>query len=227
MNTKALNRTHGTKAAYLKPIAVFSTSPAKSARLSLSILLAEDEAAQAARLEKALRLLGHLVACKTRDGQEACQLCQTIRPDLVLMDQTLPKMDGLQAAFVINRNHALPVVLMASRARPGLVEEARKAGVYACLFKPVEQDLLDLSIQSAYQHFKRVRNLQNQAEDLRREIQTRKLMGRASGILMERLGISEKQAVMRIHNEAKAKGVAPMDVAQGLITAEAISKTTS
>lgn len=224
MSLKALRGSYGTKVVDDSSITGLPPSQTGPTSLSLNILLAEDEAAHAARVEKALLCLGHVVAQKTRDGQEACQLCQELKPDLVLMDQTLPKMDGLQAAFVINRNQPMPVVLMASQAKPGLVDEAQKAGVYACLFKPVEQDLLAQSIEIAYEQFHRVRGLESQVDDLRREISTRKLMGRASGILMKRLNISEQEAILRMHEEAKAKGVLPMDVAQGVITAYMIAQ---
>lgn len=223
MSSKALSGRYGVEPADCRAHAGFPPLPAVTVAspspsgLSLNILLAEDEAAHAARLEKALLSLGHVVAGRTCDGQEACQLCQEIKPDLVLMDQDLPKLDGLQAAFVINRNQPLPVVLMASQARPGLVSEAVQAGVCACLFKPVEPDFLADSIEIAFRHFRRMRGLQSQVDGLRLEIKTRKLMGRASGILMQQLGVSEYEAVVRIHEEAKAKGLLPMEVARELI----------
>lgn len=223
MSLKALSGYYGTKVVDDSSNTGLPLSQTGPTSLSLNILLAEDEAAHAARVEKTLLCLGHVVAHKTCDGQEACQLCQDLKPDLVLMDQTLPKMDGLQAAFVINRNQPMPVVLMASQAKPGLVDEAQKAGVYACLFKPVEQNLLAQSIEVAFRQFQRVRGLECQVDDLRREISTRKLMGRASGILMKRLGIGEEQAILRMHEEAKAKAIAPSEVAQGIITAEKIA----
>jgi AmiR/NasT family two-component response regulator len=227
MSLKASSGSYGAKLAESPPAAGVAAASASPASLSLSILLAEEEASQAARLEKALRILGHVVASKTCDGQEACRLCQEIKPDLVLMDQTLPKLDGLQAAFVINRNQPMPVVLMASQAKSGLVSEAQRAGVYAFVFKPVDHNLLAQSIQVAYQQFKLVRDLQYRAEGLRQEIKTRKLMGRASGILMKQLGSNEQEAIRRIYEEAKSKGLSPMEVALDIITADKISNSAS
>ena len=93
----------------------------------------------------------------------------------------------------------------------------------ACLTKPVEPDHLAQSIDIAHGQFQRLRAMEAQADGLRQEIQTRKLMGRASGILMERLGISHDQATARLHQKAEAKGQALLEVAQGVIAADKIS----
>lgn len=175
----------------------------KAAR-NLGILLVEDESAHAARMEKALGQLGHRVLGRAMDGQAACQCCLELRPDLVLMDQSLPKMDGLQAAFVMNCNQPVPVLLMAAQIKEGLKEEALQAGVYACLPKPVDATLLDYSIDIAFRCHQRLCALQAQIEDLRNEISARKLVGRASGILMLRHHLTYDQAVGRLHERAMA-----------------------
>ncbi len=221
MSSNALTRTHGTED--LDGHQTSGPCPESVDKASgLNILLAEGDEAQAADLQKNLADMGHKVVQVARSGQEACQLCQKLEPELVLMDLDLPKMDGLQAAYVIKRNQHLPVVLMADQVKPGLKDEALKAGVHACLPKPIEDGLLARSIDIAHEQFQRLQVMEDQAEDLRQEIKTRKLMGRASGILMERLEISHDQAVKKLHEESKLKGQALMEVAQGIITAETV-----
>jgi len=195
------------------------TSPSRGGKpaRNLGILLAEYESAHAARLEKAIGQLGHRVLGRAADGQTACQFCLELRPDLVLMDQSLPKMDGLQAAFVMNRIQPVPVLLMAAQIKGGIKEEALKAGVYACLPKPVDATLLDYSIDIAFRCHQRLCALQGQLEDLRNEINARKLLGRASGVLMGRRRIGQDQAIQRLHQEARERGLTPAEMAQIII----------
>ncbi len=193
--------------------------PAEDQGPSLGILVVEDDAVQAAELKKALQGLGHQVVRTACNGQEACQLCLELKPDLVLMDLGLPGMDGLQAAFVINHRQPLPVVLITSRLKTSLVEEASRAGVYTWLLKPVDADLLGRSLELALHNFQRLEHLENQVEELRREIRTRKLVGRASGILMQRLGIDEQGAVQRLHQKARSQGLSLLEVAESVISA--------
>ncbi len=223
MSLNALTGSSGADALDDPPGAGPAADPGPANRPGLAILLAEHDAAQAARLQKILRNFGHSVVHIARDGQEACLICQRTKPGLALISQTLPKMDGLQAAFVIKRNQPLPVVLMVSRLKPRLANEAIEAGVDACVFKPVEPDLLARSLEIAHENFLCLRNLENQIQDLRQEIITRKLMGRASGILMKRLNLSQEQAIQRLHREAQTKGIALAEVAQGVIAAQKIT----
>ena len=222
MSSNALTGTYGTEKLRDRPAAQSVPEPGQSGQ-GLRILLAMGQEAQAAQMQQGLNAMGFKVAQVARSGQEACQLCQELQPGLALLELELPRMDGLQAAYVIKRNQELPVVLMAGRIKPGLKEEALKAGVQACLTKPVEPDHLAQSIEIAHGQFQRLRAMEAQADGLRHEIQTRKLMGRASGILMERLGISHDQATARLHQKAEAKGQALLEVAQGVIAADKIS----
>jgi AmiR/NasT family two-component response regulator len=219
MSLKALTGSYGADALDETRGAASVAHPGDASRpeSSLTVLLAEGDPAHAARLKKILGKLGYSVVQTAHDGQETCLLCQKLKPDLVLLNQTLPKMDGLQAAFVINRNQPLPIVLLVSQLNPNLAEEVVKAGVNACVFQPVEPGLLAQSLELGWQNFLRIRDMEKQVHDLRQEINTRKLMGRASGILMKRLNLNQEQAVQWLYDQAKTEGVAPAEAARAVI----------
>jgi two-component system, response regulator PdtaR len=219
MSSNVSTRTRGNEnlSDYLSPMAL----PERGLRSPvLNILIADNNQDRGALIKNDLIRSGHQVAALARSGQEACHLCQAMRPDLALLDLDLPQMDGLQTAFVIKRNQRLPVVLMVSRIKPRLLDEALKAGVQACLIMPMEPVLLERYLRIAHDQFQRLRGLEEQAESLRLEIKTRKLMGRASGILMQRLHIGYDQAVKRLHEKARTHRLPLLEIALGVISAE-------
>jgi|Deesub1362A_J573_1020465.scaffolds.fasta_scaffold03030_5 response regulator NasT len=188
--------------------------------LSLRILVVEDEGAQAQALRLSLERLGHQVVAVCAEGSEACRLRAELQPDLVLMDLGLRGMDGLEAAARMNRASPLPVIIVTALADRRFLAAAREAGVYGYLLKPVEESLLGPAIEAAWQGFQRVRDLEQEVADLRQEIRTRKLVGRAVGIVMERLGMGEKQARRHLEAESRRQGLSLAQVAESVIAAE-------
>jgi AmiR/NasT family two-component response regulator len=183
----------------------------------LNVLLADQDPARAALTKDDLIRRGHQLAGLAHSGQEACHLCQAMRPNLVLLDLDLPQMDGLQSAYVIKRNQRLPVVLMASQIKHKFLDEALKAGVQACLIMPMECSLLEDSLRIAYHQFQRLQAIEERTRELELEINTGKLMGRASGILMQQHGITYRQAVGKLHQKARAQNQPLFEVAQSVI----------
>ena len=192
--------------------------------LSLRILVVEDEGAQAQALCLGLERLGHQVVAVCAEGGEACRLRAERQPDLVLMDLGLRGMDGLEAAARMNQSSPLPVIIVTALADRRLLAAAREAGVYGYLLKPVEESLLGPAIEAAWQGFQRVRHLQQEVADLRREIHTRKLVGRAVGIVMERLGMDEKQARRHLETESRRRGLSLAQTAEAVIATEELER---
>lgn len=185
--------------------------------MSLAILVVEDEAAHALSLQQSLNTLGHRVLGLARDGREACQLRRELKPDLVLMDIRLPVMDGFKAAEIMNRLAPLPVVLVTAHADRSFLDRARLAGVCSYLLKPIDTAVLGPAIDLACQNFLRVRELERQVVDLREELRMRKLIERAKGVLMQRHGLSEAEALAQLEETARQKGVSLAHQAEELI----------
>jgi response regulator NasT len=198
--------------------------PPPEVRRGLKVLVVEDEAPQALFLQRLVESLGHTVTGVAADGQAACRLRESGHPDLVLMDIRLPKMDGLAAARAMNRSRPLPIILVTAYADQGFREQAKEAGVYSYLMKPVERQVLGPAMEIAFESFARERELQRQVVDLRQEIETRKLTARAAGILMDRMHIDEKEARRRLESQAKAQKVSLAEAAHSVITAQELSR---
>jgi CheY-like chemotaxis protein len=104
-----------------------------------------------------LSISGFRVA-EASNGRQAVDLAQKLLPDIILMDLSLPEMDGWEATRVLKadeRTRAIPVVALTGHATSGYVGQATEAGCAALLTKPCPPDVLVSEIQrllSAREH---------------------------------------------------------------------------
>lgn len=192
--------------------------------LNLDILLAEPEMDRAEELSRQLLGQGHRVLARAADGPEACRLCQRLEPDLALMDTDLPGLDGIEAAVRIMNRRPLPVVLLTGRADPDFLRRASSAGVCGYLLRPVDPVVLGQSMCIAAQAFEREQDLRRDVADLKAELETRKLISRAMGILMEQRGVGTNEAAERIDEQAATSGLSRTEVAKGIIAARELAR---
>ncbi|MDR7439159.1 MAG: response regulator [Armatimonadota bacterium] len=188
----------------------------------LRILIADDEAIRLMTLRTQLRSLGFEVVAEAADGEEAVRLAQEREPDLAILDIKMPGLDGISAAQRILQHRPIPIVLLTAYSEVELVERALETGVFAYLVKPVtEEDLLP-AILLARKRFEEFRVLQGEVQDLREALEARKLIERAKGILMKRLGISEQEAFRRMQVLSQKENRKLVEIARAIITAHGV-----
>ncbi len=187
---------------------------------SLRIAIAEDEDELLIDLEETLREFGHEVVAKAKNGNDLVARCRETRPDLVITDIKMPDMDGLEAAEQIRKENPIPFVIISAYHAPEFVERALKEHVLAYLVKPLNEKSLKASITLSMQRFKEFQALQQQALDLRQALEDRKTVERAKGILMERAGLSERDAFRRLQLLSNRKHRKMIDLARTIVEAE-------
>jgi AmiR/NasT family two-component response regulator len=181
--------------------------------MQLNILLVEDEALHAMAMERALIKLGHRVAGIARDGEQALSLSSSLNPDLVLMDVHLPGIDGIETAKRINQARPTPVVIASSYTDAELAERAARARVYAYLVKPVTEQVLGPTLESAIKNYQVENAMEMQLHSLQNELARRKNHSRAIGYLMDSMGLSETAAEQELNRRSGIKGVSPRHMA--------------
>ena len=182
---------------------------------SKRILIAEDETLIRMDLAEMLRDNGYEVIGEATNGEEAIALAIELKPDLAILDVKMPKLDGITAAEKIVE--IAPVLMLTAFSQKDLVERALDAGVMAYVVKPFTIDDLIPAIEIAAIRHAQMLALQNEVADLTERLETRKLVDRAKGILMQAMKLSEPEAFKWIQRTAMDKRVSMKVVAEAVI----------
>lgn len=183
--------------------------------MSFKILIADDEALMLKDLGELLQEMGYLVAAKARDGDEALRLFVESRPDVCILDIEMPGKSGLQVAREISGR--CPVILLTAYSEPELISEARQVGVMAYLTKPFRQNEISPAIELAVSQFLKVSDLAEQVSNLKTQLDARKVVEKAKGLLMEKHRMSETQAYQHIQKLSMKKNISMKRVAEAII----------
>lgn len=181
------------------------------------VVIADDESIICMDLREMLGNLGYLVVGEAGDGRSAVNLARELKPDVVLMDIKMPDMDGIEAARVLTGERIAPVVLLTAFSQKDLVERAKDAGVVGYLVKPIQEADLAPAIEIALSRFREFQELEREVDDLQEQLETRKLVDRAKGILMDAQGLSEAAAFRRIQKMSMNTRKAMKEIAQAII----------
>ncbi|MGH2361126.1 MAG: ANTAR domain-containing response regulator [bacterium] len=193
--------------------------PPNSTR-AIRILIADDEAVIRLGLRTMLEAQGYRVVGEAADGTRAVDLVTRLKPDLVILDIKMPGVDGLQAARRLQRDGNTPVVILTAYSDREFVDSAKASGVLAYLVKPVRESDLRPAIEVAMSRFAQIQALRGEVEDLEASLETRKVVERAKGILMRKLGIQEAEAFNRIQRESRNTRRPMKEIAQSIISDE-------
>ena len=181
------------------------------------ILIAEDEAIPRMDLREMLENLGYQVIGEASDGRAAIDLARELRPDLVVMDIKMPELDGIAAARVLTDERVSAVLLVTAYSDRDLVDEAKDAGVLAYVTKPFGEAQLVPAVEVALARFRQLRGLEKELGETRTALETRKLVDRAKGVLMDRHGLKEEEAFRRIQKLSMDTRKSMREVAEAIL----------
>ncbi|MPZ60651.1 MAG: response regulator [Propionibacteriales bacterium] len=193
------------------------TAQPTEARTDRRVVVAEDEALIRLDLVEMLREEGYAVVGEAADGEAAVGLAEEHRPDLVVLDIKMPKLDGISAAERIAQNRTAPVVIVTAFSQRELVERARDAGAMAYLVKPFSKADLVPAVEMAVSRFAELKQLEEENSDLAERLEVRKLVERAKSTLQESLGLSEPAAFRWIQKTAMDLRLSMREVAEGVL----------
>lgn len=183
------------------------------------VIIADDESIIRMDLREMLTNLGYLVVGEVGDGQSAVNLARELKPDIVIMDIKMPDMDGIEAAAVLTQENIAPVLLLTAFSQKELVDRATEAGVAGYIVKPFRESDLGPSIEVALARFAEFRTLEQEVGDLQEALETRKVVDRAKGILMDTQSLQEAEAFRKIQKMSMNTRRPMKEVAEAIILA--------
>src|SRR5262245_18933009 len=183
----------------------------------MRILIAEDETIIRLDLRTTLEEAGFEVCAEARDGEEAVELAAAEKPDLAILDVRMPRLDGIEAAKRILAERPIPIVMLTAFGQEELVSRAVEAGVFGYLVKPFRETDLLPAIAAAKARHAELEALREEAESLSEALETRKVVERAKGLLIEREGLTEQEAFARLRKASQSSNRPMKVVAEAIV----------
>jgi AmiR/NasT family two-component response regulator len=188
--------------------------------VAVRVVIAEDEAIIRLDLKEILEEQGYEVVGETGRGDEAVALVKDLKPDLAILDIRMPGMDGLSAARDIAGERRAAVLILTAYSQRDLIEEARDAGALAYLVKPFQTSELIPAIEVALGRYREMQALDEEVKGLQDTLDTRRVVDRAKGILMDRHAMKEHEAFSFIQRTAMRERVTMKEIARRIIDGE-------
>jgi response regulator NasT len=185
--------------------------------MTIRVVIAEDEAIIRLDLRETLEEEGYEVVGETGRGDKAVDLVRDLRPDLAILDIKMPHMDGLEAARIISGERICGVLMLTAFSQREVVEDARDAGALAYLVKPYQKSDLIPAIEVAIGRFRELQQLSGEVDALGEQLESRKAIDRAKGLLIDQFGMKEGDAFTFIQRTAMSERSRMRDVADRIL----------
>lgn len=170
------------------------------------IMVVEDESILRMDIKEMLKEAGFDVVAEANSGDTAIELAALHKPDLIVMDVKMPKMNGIKAGRIIYQAYQIPVLLLTAYSERDLVEEAKNAHILGYLVKPISERDLIPAVEIAMAQANRLKALTNDIKKMEEKIEDQKTIQRAKGILMEVYQVSEEQAFKMLRSYSMNHG---------------------
>jgi AmiR/NasT family two-component response regulator len=193
-----------------------------SERIARRVLIVEDETLVRLGLAKQLREIGHTVVGEASNVAEARQMFREQKPDVVLLDIRLGDEDGIQVGQELLQERRVPMLIVTAHSEPDTVARAAEAGVFGYLLKEPSNEAMAAQIEVAVQRFIDYETLARKNEELIANLENRKLIERAKGILMKRANLDEPAAPRRLQTESQKRRINIVELAKKIIETDSV-----
>jgi two-component system, response regulator / RNA-binding antiterminator len=146
-------------------------------------------------------------------GERIAQL----QPDLIVVDADTAARDALEHVVKATRHERRPIVLFTNDEDTAHVKDAVAAGVTAYIVAGLAAERIRPILEVAMARFQHEQQLRRELADARSELQERKTIDRAKGLLMQRQGLSEQEAYEKLRKTSMDRGLKLGDVAQRIL----------
>ncbi|HEX2017729.1 MAG TPA: ANTAR domain-containing response regulator [Aurantimonas sp.] len=187
-------------------------------RTPLRILIIDENRIRSAVIEEGLRDAGHGEVTIVHDVAGIARRIAEIEPDVIVIDLENPNRDMLESMFQLSRAVQRPIAMFVDRSDSASIEAAVEAGISAYVVDGLRKERVKPVIEMAISRFNAFSRMTRELEEARTELESRRLVDRAKGILMTSRGLSEQDAYALLRRTAMNQNRKIAEIAQSLIT---------
>lgn len=184
--------------------------------LGTRLIIADADKAMHQQLMDISQRSGYLVIAEPNDARSALQAALKLEPDAIIIDDDLPG-GSLTLAREIKDHRLAPALIVTSYSDRDMSEIARAAGVYGMIVKPLQEAGVLPAIEVALNFFNRIATLESEIKNIKKDLENRKIVERAKGLLMEAHGMTEKEAFRYLQRRSMDKCVPITKIAKNII----------
>jgi len=183
------------------------------------VCLAMLDSQEMEKMQQFLQAYGFQVVDMSSDGSSAIRRIRTLRPDLIIADYNLHGINGEEIARIAEEDHIAPAIIIRPNEQLTLWSSSDKGWDYSYLYRPITKSALIQTIQLVFMNYKKMEDLRVQIDKLKGDLESRRLVEKAKGILMEKHGLSEQEAYRRMQKNSMDRGLSMKELSRAIITA--------
>jgi len=183
----------------------------------LRVVLADTDPVSRKNLKDQLINMGFSVVGETGDGRNVLQMVFNIQPDLVIVSSQLEGKDGLEVVKAIDEHRIAPVILISEISGQNRLSEALRYWTFSYVLKPIDEINLIPAIEVCMASYRKICRLEQDNRKLKLNLETRKVVEKAKGLLIQLKGMTEQQAFRHMQKVSMDKCITIQKVAQLII----------
>lgn len=183
----------------------------------LRVLICEDDYLVSRGLKNSVESLGHKVVAIAKNGKEAVELALDHLPDLIFMDINMPIMSGLIAIKKINESISVPSIILTAYHDDSLIKKASEIGALYYLIKPVTNQEINAAISIVIARYNDLKKLKTELLNTKDKLESRRYIEKAKGIIMNKLDLSEEEAMVKLQKLSRDKNIKLIDISKQII----------
>lgn len=190
----------------------------------LKIVIVDESSIRAAILEEGLREAGFMAVERLSDMNNLLMRIHAIDPDVILIDLENPSRDTLEQMFQVSRIVRRPVAMFVDQSDTASIQASVDAGVSAYIVDGLKKERIKSILDLCVSRFNAFSKLQSELERAKTDLEDRKTLDRAKGILMKSKGLTEDEAYRLMRSAAMREKKKIADIAAAIITAAELLK---
>ena len=191
---------------------------------SLKIVIVDKNPIRAAILGDGLREAGHVQVVHIDETAHLLARVYALDPDVILIDLENPSRDVLEQMFQVSRAVRRPIAMFVDQSDSASIQASVEAGVSAYIVDGLRKERIKPILDLCVSRFNAFAKLQEELERTKSQLEDRKVIEKAKGILMKVKGLTEDEAYVLLRSTAMREKKKIGEIAQSIITASEMLK---